>query len=401
MKKIFLILVAFIGVLLAYFLKSGLDFYKGIYKNQGGKGIILPKNKTEYNFILLGYGGPGHDGPYLTDSMMVAHVDLKKNAVWLVSLPRDLWVKLPTISKTDFHSKINAVYQTGLFPKDYPDVDSKSYPDIALLKKAVSDISGLTIDNYVTVDFTGFTKAIDILGGVDVQVQKTFDDYEYPIDGKEQELCGKDAEFSQIEKFLKPGFSEDEKTQLFKDKPELELFFKNITDDPKEAFPCRYEHLHFDAGKVHMDGATALKYVRSRHALQDGTDFGRGARQQQFVKAVKDKVISLGIITKIVPLLDELKNHIKTDVSVDEMKKFMGEVKDASKYRMVNINMSDKDYLLSSFSDYGGYILIPRAGQDSWAGIHTMIQNSILEITPTPSPVSLSPTRAPTPKLTK
>lgn len=399
MKKALVIGVVFFAVLLAYFVKSGLDFYKGIYKKFPSKGgFIIPKEKTEYNILLMGFGGPGHEGPYLTDSMMVVHIDIKKNKVALLSLPRDLWYKLPTKSKEDFHAKINAIYQLGLFPTEYPDVDTKTYPDVSLVKKAVSDITGLPIDNYMTVDFTGFTKGIDILGGVVVDVQKTFDDFEYPIEGKEKELCGRETEFTQIEKYLKPGFDPAEKQQLFKDKPELETFFKSITEDPKVAFPCRYERLHFDAGKVFMNGETALKYVRSRHSSQDGTDFGRSERQQQFVKAVKEKAISLGIITKIIPLLDELKKHIQTDISVDDMKKMMGEVKDAGAYKFVNIHMSDKDYLKNTYSDDGQYILISREGEDKWGLIHSAVRNGIDEITPTPSPILLTPTLKPTKK---
>ncbi len=398
MKKVIVILGVFIVIGIAYFVKSGIDFYRGIYKNGGqNKGFILPKPKTQYNILLLGYGGPGHDGPYLTDSIMVAHIDLSKNKVALLSLPRDVWVELPTKSKSDFHAKINSVYQLGLFPTEFPDVDTKTYPDATLVKKAIQDITGLEIDNYVTIDFNGFIKGIDILGGVTVDVQKTFDDYEYPIEDKVNDLCGKEEDFAKIEKFLKPGYSEDEKKEVLKDKPELEKFLKDITENPKDAFPCRYEHLHFDKGKVFMNGETALKYVRSRHSEQDGNDFARGARQQQFVKAVKEKVISLGMIPKIVPLLDELKNHIKTDISVDTMKKFMGEAKDAGNYKMININISDKDYLQSSYSDYGGYILIPRIGVDTWNEIHGVIQNAIFEITPTPQlkPTSrLSPTQS-------
>ena len=399
MKKALLVIGLFLIVLVAYVIKSGADFYKAIFnKKPNQKGFVLPKEKTQYNILLLGYGGPGHDGPYLTDSMMVAHIDLKTNKTALLSLPRDLWIKLPTKSKADFHAKINSIYQLGLFPTEFPDVDTQKYPDTTLVKKAVSDITGLTIDNYVTIDFTGFTKGIDILGGVVVDVQKTFDDYEYPIDGKEKDLCGKDEDFAKIEKFLKPGFSEDEKKDTLKDKPELEKFLKDITEDPKEAFPCRYEHLHFDKGKVFMNGETALKYVRSRHSAQDGNDFARGARQQQFVKSIKEKVISLGMVTKVIPLLDELKNHIKTDISVDDMKKLVGEAKDSGKYKVININVSDTDYLKSSYSDYGGYILIPRLGMDRWGELHSMIANGILEITPTPS---LSPTEKVTPTALK
>ncbi|PIY69237.1 hypothetical protein COY90_01755 [Candidatus Roizmanbacteria bacterium CG_4_10_14_0_8_um_filter_39_9] len=394
MKKTIIILAVFVTVFVAYFAVKGAEFYKGIYKNGSAQlHSIQPVDKKIFNILLLGYGGFDakgipHDGTYLTDSMMVASIDIEKNKVSLISLPRDLWVKIPTKSGADYHAKINSIYQLGLFPKDYPDVDTTKYPETALVKKAVGDITGLQIDNYVTVDFLGFTKAIDILGGMVVDVQTTFDDYEYPLDGKEKELCDRESEFTQIEKYLKPGFDEEEKARLFKEKLELEKFFKDITDDPKVAFPCRYEHLHFDKGKTFMNGETALKYVRSRHSLQDGTDFGRAARQQQFVRAIKDRVLSVGMVTKVVPLLDELKKHIQMDISVDESKKFIGESVDLGKYKIINIHMSDSNYLKSSFSDYGEYILIPRTGADSWKEIHSIIQNGIMEITPTPSPTS-------------
>ena len=386
-KKLFIIVLVFGAIYIAYFIFRTADFYKSIYKN----GIHTPvKEKTEYNILLLGYGGfdsngKAHEGPYLTDSLMVAHIDTKKNIVSLISLPRDIWVKLPTKSKADFHSKINSIYQIGLNPTNYPDVDLKKPGTPELLKQAIQTVTGLLIDNYVAVDFAGFEKAIDSLGGVDVDVQKTFDDYEYPLADKEKELCGKDSEFEQVKKFMEPGYNEEEKKKLFAEKPELEIFFKNITEDPKEAFPCRYEHLHFDKGVTYMNGATALKYVRSRHSLQDGSDFGRGARQQQFIKAVKNKLISLGMVTKVFSLMNEVKSHVEMDISVEEMKKFLGEATDAAKYRFINIRMSDADYLKSSFSDYGGYILIPRTGEDNWKEIQIMINNEILEITPTPS----------------
>lgn len=391
-KKILIIALALVGIYVVYFIFRGASFYNYIARS-GAKNTPAPVEKTEYTFLLLGYGGPGHDGPYLTDSMMVAHVDLKKNTASLVSLPRDLWVKLPTKSGSDFHSKINSLYQMGMYEwKDFPDVKIKNTGTAELVKQAVQTVTGLTIDNVVTVDFAGFEKAVDALGGIDVTVTKTFDDYGYPVEGKENDLCGKDADFAQIEKFLKPGYDETEKEKLFKDKPELEAFFNSITteDPPVSAFPCRYEHLHFDAGKVHMDGTTALKYVRSRHSLQDGSDFGRGARQQQFVKAIKDKLLNVSILARVFPLMDQLKNHISMDVSSDELKKFVAEAKDIASYRIINLHMSDTDYLKSSYSDYGGYILIPRSGADNWKEVQTMIQNGILEITPTPT---LGPTK--------
>ncbi|MFZ2026187.1 MAG: LCP family protein [Microgenomates group bacterium] len=397
-KKVIVIVFAFVAVYIAYFASQSLDFYKSIYKN-GTKKPAVTAAKTEFNFLLMGFGGEGHDGPYLTDSMMVFHIDLKKNTISLISLPRDLWVKLPTKTKEIFHSKINSIYQMGMYEwKNFPGVKVAKTGTPQLVKDAVQTVTGLAIDNVVTVDFTGFAKSVDALGGIDVKVQKTFDDYEYPIEGKDKDLCGKDEDFAKIEKYLKPGFDEEEKKRLFAEKPELETFFKNITEEPKDAFPCRYEHLHFDAGMTHMDGATALKYVRSRHSLQDGTDFGRAARQQQFVQAVKDKILNVGIVAKIFPLMEEMKQHITTDVGGDDIKKFLTEAKDAKNYRIISIHMSDTDYLRSSFSDYGGYILIPRVGEDNWKEVHTMIKNGILEITPTPT---RTPTVKVTPTITK
>lgn len=371
-KRVLIVIVSFVAVYIAYFIFRSADFYAHIYKNGDKK--LIPAEKTQFNILLLGYGGPGHDGPYLTDSLMVAHVDLKANKVALISLPRDLWVKLPTKSGDDFHSKINSIYQIGLFPTTFPDVAVKKEGTPDLVKQAVQTVTGLTIDNYVAIDFAGFEKIVDVLGGVDVEVKKTFDDYEYPVEDKEVDTCGKEGK-------------------------ELEDALKTATESPElvpTAFPCRYEHLHFDAGKTHMDGKTALKYVRSRHSLQDGSDFGRGARQQQFVKAVKDKVLSVGLLTNIFSLMDEMKNHITTDFSSNEIKKFMGEVKDAAQYRTIEIRISDKDYLKSSYSSYGGYILIPRTGEDNWKEVHAIMKNGILEITPTPIPsptIRVSPTK--------
>lgn len=375
-KKIGTIVLVFFAIYLAYFLIRGVSFFKYIAK-EGADNTPAPVEKTQYNFLLMGYGGEGHDGPYLTDSIMIAHADLKKNKIALISLPRDLWVSLPTKSGEDFHSKINSVYQIGLFPKTFPDVNVSKAGSTDVLKGAIKTITGLAIDNVLTIDFAGFEKAVDALGGIDVQVQKTFDDYEYPIDGKEADTC-------------------DKKDQELEDA--LKLATSAAIGVAPTAFPCRFEQLHFDAGKVHMDGATALKYVRSRHSLQDGSDFGRAARQQQFVKAMKDKLLNVSILANVFPLMDQLKNNISVDVSPSDMKKFAAEAKDIGSYKIINIRMSDTDYLKSSYSDYGGYILIPRSGEDKWTEIHTMIQNGINEITPTPT---LFPTSKLTPTIKK
>ncbi len=149
-----------------------------------------------------------------------------------------------------------------------------------------------------------------------------------------------------------------------------------------------------------MDGETALKYARSRHSLQDGTDFGRAKRQQKVLEAVKDKVLSFGIITKILPLLDEAKKFLRMDLEFDQIKKLLLEAQQESdKYKINNLVPSLENYLKNGVSDGGQFILIPNEGIDEWDEMRLWIDQSIKGITPTPTPAPttrVSPTRRPT-----
>ena len=369
MKKLIIIIL---GILLAfgafYFLKTS-RFYNTTNTAPLTK---LKQEKTAYNFLLLGYGGGVHEGAYLTDTVMVVRIDTKIKQLTLFSIPRDLWVRLPTKSGVDFHTKINAVYQLELFPKDYPDLKQ------VMTKMIISQITGLPIDGYVSVNFEGFTKAVDILGGIDVEVKRSFTDPEYPIEGKEKELCDKDTEelFKKAEPFITPGFNPDERDQQFKDNPKLEEFVKNATDSPELAFPCRYEKLEFKTGLSHMDGVTALKFVRSRHSPDDGGDFNRVLRQQQVIEAIKDKVINLGFIPKIIPLMDEFRKDVKTDIGLDIIKKFIGQADKSGEYKITSFVLTDQNVLKNAISDDKQYILIPREGIDNWSGIQKIINTS-------------------------
>ena len=369
MKKIIIIIFGiFLAFLVFYFSTSNHLFNK---KNSP----TLPKpkpEKTVYNFLLLGYGGGLHDGTYLTDTIMVVRVDTKTKNVTLFSIPRDLWIKLPTKSGADFHTKINAVYQLELFPNDFPDLKKIS------TKGVLSQITGLLVDGYISVNFDGFTKAVNILGGIDVDVKKPFTDTQYPIDGKEKDLCNKETEelFKKAEPFTTPGFNPEQRDQLFKDEPRFEEFMKNATVSPELVFPCRYEKLEFTKGMIHMNGETALKFARSRHSAEDGGDFARALRQQQVIEAIKNKVISVGFIPKIIPLIDEFKKDIKTDIGLDVIKKFIGEADNSKEYRITTFVLTDQNVLENAVSDDKQYILIPREGIDNWSGIKQIISSS-------------------------
>ncbi len=364
-KKIAII----IGIVLLFII-SGiitfkvLRFYNNIYtKKSPGIPIKTPIEKTTYNILLMGYGGPGHEGAYLTDTMMVAHIDTKTKKATLISIPRDIWVNVPTDSKDTFHSKINAVYQMGLFPENYPDLPQRYHGEQGageLVGLAISQVTGLTIDNYFAIDFAGFEKTVNTLGGINIPVAITFDDPEYPLAGHEDDLCGKTES----------------------DLPELE---KIATESPELAFPCRYEVLHFDAGLQKMDGTTALKFVRSRHSEQDGGDFNRARRQQLFLQALKKEIVSIGFIPKIIPLMDDLGNHIHTDIDPLFANKLLLSSQVGQDYVQQQFVLDDEDYIKVGRSEIGQFILIPTAGIDKWQTVHKAIQDFVTNITPRPT----------------
>lgn len=367
-QRIVLLLIIFLVIILGVFVILK-DIYSAVYTPKGS-GSTLPKVKDVYSILVLGYAGGTHDGPFLTDTMMIVRIDLKQKKILLVSIPRDLWVKLPTKSGNDLHTKVNTIYQRELFIKEDSDIDPKylgSKQDAEFAKHIISEISGIPIDNYAAIDFAGFTRAIDLLGGVDVQVPKTFDDPEYPLDGKENDLCGKSEE----------------------DIPEFE---KIATKSASSAYPCRYEILHFDAGKNHMDGSRALKFVRSRHSKEDGTDFGRAERQQLLLEGIRDKVLSVAFIPKIIPFITEMTKYIKTDLELSTLNTFMYEAKNENQYIFTSLIPTDKNFVNVSTSDDGQYILIPKSGMDNWTSVINGVKQTIEAI---PSPqlsIQSSPT---------
>jgi anionic cell wall polymer biosynthesis LytR-Cps2A-Psr (LCP) family protein len=214
-------------------------------------------------------------------------------------------------------------------------------------------VVGFPIDHFLALDFAGFQKTIDVLGGVDIKVEKTFDDPQYPIEGKEEDTCGKTPEEVQATIATISG----EKAQL--------------------EFPCRFEQLHFDKGITHMDGLTALKYVRSRHGDRDGGDFGRAARQRNLILAVKKRVLDINFIPKILPFISTISSHLKTDVSIKQIDEMLGQADAIKNYTIVNVALTDKNVLGFGNSADRQSILIPKAGQDNWDEVHALIEEEL------------------------
>lgn len=273
------------------------------YVSQLLTGTALSSTEQQVNVLLLGIAGGAHAGGNLTDTIMVASYNLTTNELYLFSIPRDLW--LPSLK-----SKANAVYEIGLSDNNGLD----------LAKTVMGNVLGIPIHYGLRMDFRGFVQAIDAIDGIEVEVEKAFDDYLYPIQGAEDDLCGnteKEMDFNDSDA-KKLNIAPGKRTVLVTAQGDI------ATDSAEEDkgikyFSCRYEHIKFDKGKTKMSGAVALSFVRSRHATNgEGSDFKRAKRQQKVIEAIKNKVLSLETLTnpqKLAGLIKLLGKSIDTDIS--------------------------------------------------------------------------------------
>jgi anionic cell wall polymer biosynthesis LytR-Cps2A-Psr (LCP) family protein len=305
-----------------------------------------------YNILLLGYGGAGHDGGNLSDVVMVLNINPKEKSAVFVSIPRDLWVEIPVRSDIKEHHKVNAAYAIGSDDVRYglkePQYRGESGGG-TMAKTVISEIVGVPIEYFVSVDFEGFKKVADSLEGIEVDVPVTFDDYFYPVKGLENETCGKSA---------------DEIAQLHQ---------KYSGFDLEKQFECRYEHIHYDKGTNHMDGDAVLKFVRSRHSNQHGGDFARSLRQQAVILAMRDKLFSLSAVGNFDDIYYEFTKMLKTDITFDKAKDLSAVFGSPQEYEISFLSLSTDNVLVASKSMDGQFILIPKEGEDVWTGIQKFI----------------------------
>lgn len=314
-------------IILVIFLGLGIWYARNSHTRNIVSGVvsspaeILKTSDGRTNVVLLGIGGEGHEGGDLTDSILFISFNLSKNTADMIPIPRDVWI--PSMK-----AKVNTAYHYGNERREGGGID--------LAKSSVAEILGVPIHYAVTLDFHGFVKAIDAIGGIDVDVTRSFDDYEYPIPGKEN----------------------------------------------AEPISERYEHIHFDAGITHMDGTTALKFARSRHADGDeGTDFARGDRQSKIIMAFRNKVFSTQTLFSsdtITKLRESISSSIDTDIGAKEqgsfLKVFLGL---GNKDNITNISIEDYLVKPKNLKDYfGQWVLVPTP---SLIGLQSYVKTKLAE----------------------
>ncbi len=281
--------------------------------------INLKNTNERINILLLGIAGKGKAGTNLTDTIMVASLNMQTGQVALVSIPRDLHVTIPEM---EIQTKINSVYQIGLRSEK----DGKNLGE-ETITATVENILGQKMHYFVVLNFAGFEKIIDSLGGINIMNERDIYDASYPG----------------------PNYS--------------------------------YETFALKKGFHKLDGATALKYVRERHNDPEG-DFGRAKRQQQVMQSTKNKIFSpetMFNVFTINNLLNALGENILTNINSDEIKSFYNLSKklDTQNINNVVIDAWDKESLLKvSHVFYGAtraFILVPRVG--NWSEIQELSEN--------------------------
>ncbi len=273
-----------------------------VQEEQDPNYVMPTEEKERLDILVLGIRGADdpdaeNGGAYLTDTIIVFSYNKTTGKSSIVSIPRDLYVKM--FKKQE---KINAAYAEALARKQ----------GLGYVEKLVSEITGVYIDHAVIVDFSSFEKVLDELGGVDIVLDKPF----------------------------------DEKTQW------------------------GYE-FHLPAGPNHLNGRDALYYARSRYSTND---FDRARRQQQIIFALKNELLKINFFSdpiKTISIFNTIRNNVQTNIGLTEIKgliNLLGNMGSQTRHEVIST-----ENLLYETTTNESYVLLPKG--DNFNGIKQLFQD--------------------------
>ncbi len=210
------------------------------------------------NFLLIG-SDQRSGASFRTDTLVLVVLWPKEGQVSMISIPRDLWIYIPTVGM----QRINTAYEMG---------ELGNYPGhgAGLLKDAIAYNLGIRIDHVAMVQFDGFSRIVNTLGGIDVPVSCPYTDW----------------------RLIDPSYDPDN--------------------------PDNWSLYTVQPGLVHMDGSLALWYARSR---LHSNDFDRGRRQQEVLRAILAQALKTDTLTRIPQLYNDFSGAITTDLSLADILK--------------------------------------------------------------------------------
>lgn len=233
------------------------------------------------NILLIGSDMRPDEDVGRSDTMILISINKETKRIVATSFLRDTYVKIPVMN--EFH-KLNAAY---------------AYGGIELLYKTLEYNYGITVDNYIAVDFVSFIDAIDILGGIDVQVY-------------EDELYW----FNQY------------------------IHASNLLVEPPEREDSDYVD-YADGSYQHLNGKQALAYARFRYV--GNGDFTRTDRQRRVVQEIFEKIKTINPST-LREVLGAVIPQITTDMKTDKCLSYILRLPELSQYEVISWHIPDEDF---------------------------------------------------------
>ncbi|HMS93199.1 MAG TPA: LCP family protein [Candidatus Saccharibacteria bacterium] len=287
------------------------------------------------NFLIFGTAeddeGGEHGGANLTDSLMVMSVNQKTKDVFMVSIPRDLWVEYGTACNAGYQGKVNEVY--GCYSEGGTDEKAGA----AALQNKIGSILGLDIQYYVHLNFTAVVELVDAVGGVDVTIESN---------------------------------------------PKgVGILDRNF--DWKCGYRCYYVKYE-DGQQVHLDGEHALALSRARNAsggygLAD-SNFDREKNQQKIIKALRKKALSAGTLTnlgKVTSIMNALGNNLRTNIDTKEIQTLMSIANEVSDSAIKSLTFVDEEAPLVATCSIGASSAVcPTEGRYSYMAIQSYIKKN-------------------------
>jgi LCP family protein required for cell wall assembly len=288
------------------------------------------ENSGRVNILLAGNSADdvGHNGGNLTDSIMLISIDTRHNKAFLLSIPRDLWVRIPN----NGHQKINAAYVDG----QADDFNAKGYPSggMGQLEQIVSQNFGIPINYYALVDYTALRAAVNDVGGIQINIQS------------------------------------DDPRGLY---------------DPSIDYATHGPLVRLTNGVHTLNGEQALDLARARGDAYGsygfaGSDFERTQNQREMLVALKSKAVSAGVLAnpaKLSSLFDTIGSNVKTDFKLGEVHRLYDITKqiNGKNIQSLSLNQANGKNLLTSYAAPDGEsALIPAAGRDDFSDIQAFLK---------------------------
>lgn len=351
------IIILILGVLLGGWfgyktLKASGNIFKGNILDVFQNVPLKQDANGRTNILVLGTSedDPGHEGASLTDSMMILSVDQNKKNAYMMSIPRDLWVKYHTACNAGYEGKINSYFSCMGGGSGGVDEDRA-----ALTKTSdfIGEMVGLNIQYGVNVNYTVMRDLVNAVGGITVTIESR--DPNGQMDSNFDWKCG-------------VGDRKVTRAQVL------------------ERCPPSGHYIDYPNGPVHLDAEHALYLAQARGDSAptygfEQSNFDREKNQQKIIKAIREKALSAGILAnpgKVSNIIDSLGNNLRTTFEAKEVRTLVSLAQSIKDNDIQSISLIDAEPSLVKTGNYNGVsVVMPSEGIFQYDAIQAYLQKKL------------------------